>query len=87
VRTPSCSHPHPRRHPGPRLAARVLAFEGVELPVGALDTTLYRDDLRLKRPRALESTDVPPRRRRRALVVLVDDVLFSGRTVRAASTP
>jgi pyrimidine operon attenuation protein / uracil phosphoribosyltransferase len=67
-----------------RLAARVQAFEGVALPVGALDTTLYRDDLRLKGPRALEATDLPPGGVDGRLVVLVDDVLFSGRTVRAA---
>jgi pyrimidine operon attenuation protein/uracil phosphoribosyltransferase len=67
-----------------RLAARVHAFEGVAVPVGALDTTLYRDDLRLKSPRALEPTDLPPGGVDGRLVVLVDDVLFSGRTVRAA---
>ncbi|HWG94429.1 MAG TPA: bifunctional pyr operon transcriptional regulator/uracil phosphoribosyltransferase PyrR [Mycobacteriales bacterium] len=67
-----------------RLAARVQAFEGVELPVGALDTTLYRDDLRMKRPRALEATELPAGGVDGRLVVLVDDVLFSGRTVRAA---
>jgi pyrimidine operon attenuation protein / uracil phosphoribosyltransferase len=67
-----------------RLAARVQAFEGVELPVGSLDTTLYRDDLRLKSPRAREATDLPAGGVDGKLVVLVDDVLFSGRTVRAA---
>ena len=67
-----------------RLAARVQAFEGVALPTGSLDITLYRDDLRLKRARALEPTDVPPGGVDGRLVVLVDDVLFSGRTVRAA---
>ncbi|HWH27629.1 MAG TPA: bifunctional pyr operon transcriptional regulator/uracil phosphoribosyltransferase PyrR [Mycobacteriales bacterium] len=67
-----------------RLAARVHAFEGVELPVGSLDTTLYRDDLRLKSPRALEATDLPAGGVDDRLVVLVDDVLFSGRTIRAA---
>jgi len=67
-----------------RLAARVHAFEDVVLPVGSLDTTLYRDDLRLKSPRALEATDLPPGGVDGRLVVLVDDVLFSGRTVRAA---
>jgi pyrimidine operon attenuation protein/uracil phosphoribosyltransferase len=67
-----------------RLAARVLAFEGVTLPTGSLDITLYRDDLRLKSPRALEETDVPVDGVDDKLVVLVDDVLFSGRTVRAA---
>jgi pyrimidine operon attenuation protein/uracil phosphoribosyltransferase len=67
-----------------RLAARVEAFEGVAVPTGTLDTTLYRDDLRLKSPRALEQTDLPPGGVDGRLVVLVDDVLFSGRTIRAA---
>ncbi len=67
-----------------RLAARVNAFAGLSVPSGSLDITLYRDDLRLKSPRALESTDVPAGGVDGALVVLVDDVLFSGRSVRAA---
>ena len=67
-----------------RLAARIAAFEGLTVPTGSLDVTLYRDDLRLKSPRALEETDVPPDGVDGRLVVLVDDVLFSGRTVRAA---
>ncbi len=67
-----------------RLAARVQAFEGVQIPTGSLDITLYRDDLRLKSPRALEETDVPAEGVDGRLVVLVDDVLFSGRSVRAA---
>jgi pyrimidine operon attenuation protein/uracil phosphoribosyltransferase len=67
-----------------RLAARIHAFEGLRVPTGSLDTTLYRDDLRLKSPRALEATDVPDDGIDGKLVVLVDDVLFSGRTVRAA---
>jgi pyrimidine operon attenuation protein/uracil phosphoribosyltransferase len=67
-----------------RLASRVHAFEGVEVPTGSLDITLYRDDLRLKSPRALEETDVPVEGIDDKLVVLVDDVLFSGRSVRAA---
>jgi len=67
-----------------RLAARISAFEGLEVPTGSLDTTLYRDDLRLKSPRALEETDLPTGGVDGRLVVLVDDVLFSGRTVRAA---
>ena len=67
-----------------RLAARVEAFEGRTVPTGSLDVTLYRDDLRLKSPRALEPTAVPPGGVDGRLVVLVDDVLFSGRTVRAA---
>ena len=67
-----------------RLAARVHAFEGVAIPTGSLDITLYRDDLRLKSPRALEETEVPADGIDGKLVVLVDDVLFSGRSVRAA---
>jgi pyrimidine operon attenuation protein/uracil phosphoribosyltransferase len=67
-----------------RLAARVEAFEGRQVPTGSLDTTLYRDDLRLKGPRPLEATSVPADGVDGKLVVLVDDVLFSGRTVRAA---
>ena len=67
-----------------RLAARIEAFEGVPVPTGSLDITLYRDDLRLKRARALEETEVPGDGIDGKLVVLVDDVLFSGRTIRAA---
>jgi pyrimidine operon attenuation protein/uracil phosphoribosyltransferase len=67
-----------------RLASRIEAFEGRRVPTGSLDITLYRDDLRLKSPRALEETEVPPDGIDGKLVVLVDDVLFSGRTVRAA---
>jgi pyrimidine operon attenuation protein/uracil phosphoribosyltransferase len=66
-----------------RLAARIRAVEGLEVPVGSLDITMYRDDLRLRLPRALEATDVPGGVDHK-LVVLVDDVLFTGRTVRAA---
>ena len=67
-----------------RLAARIEAFEGVAVPTGSLDITLYRDDLRLKSPRTLEQTELPPGGIDGKLVVLVDDVLFSGRTIRAA---
>jgi pyrimidine operon attenuation protein/uracil phosphoribosyltransferase len=67
-----------------RLAARILAFEGVAVPVGALDVTLYRDDLRLRGARAIGPTDVPSGGIDGQGVILVDDVLFSGRTIRAA---
>jgi len=67
-----------------RLAGRIHAFEGVDVPVGALDITLYRDDLRLHATRALGKTDVPGGGIDGRRVILVDDVLFSGRTVRAA---
>jgi pyrimidine operon attenuation protein/uracil phosphoribosyltransferase len=67
-----------------RLAARINTFEGIEVPVGVLDVTLHRDDLRLRGVRALEPTVEPPGGVDGKLVVLVDDVLYSGRTVRAA---
>jgi pyrimidine operon attenuation protein/uracil phosphoribosyltransferase len=67
-----------------RLAARIRAFTGIEVPVGSLDVTLYRDDLRLRGVRPLEPTAEPAGGVDGTLVVLVDDVLFSGRTVRAA---
>jgi pyrimidine operon attenuation protein / uracil phosphoribosyltransferase len=67
-----------------RLAARIAAVEGRAVPVGSLDVTMYRDDLRLRPARALEHTDVPPEGIDGRRVVLVDDVLFSGRTIRAA---
>jgi pyrimidine operon attenuation protein/uracil phosphoribosyltransferase len=67
-----------------RIAARIAEIEAVDVPVGALDTTMYRDDLRLRGVRALEPTDIPVDGVDDRTVVLVDDVLFSGRTVRAA---
>ena len=67
-----------------RLAARIKEFEGLDLPVGQLDATMYRDDLRLRGVRPLEATEVPGGGVDDRVVVLVDDVLFSGRTVRAA---
>ncbi|MGH3614354.1 MAG: bifunctional pyr operon transcriptional regulator/uracil phosphoribosyltransferase PyrR [Pseudonocardia sp.] len=67
-----------------RLAAAIAEFEGAAPAVGAVDPTLYRDDLRRRPARALEDTAVPDGGLDDKLVVLVDDVLFSGRTVRAA---
>src|SRR6476620_4755960 len=67
-----------------RLAARIEAFSGTTVDVGTVDITLYRDDLRLRGVRALESTVLPDAGIDGRLVVLVDDVLFSGRSVRAA---
>ena len=57
---------------------------GTTCPVGSLDVTMYRDDLRLKPARALLPTEIPPGGIDDKVVVLVDDVLFSGRTIRAA---
>ncbi len=67
-----------------RLAERLHAFSGLEVPSGSLDITLYRDDLQLKSPRALGATELPAGGIDDRLVVLVDDVLFSGRSIRAA---
>jgi pyrimidine operon attenuation protein/uracil phosphoribosyltransferase len=67
-----------------RLAARIEAFTGTTVDVGTADITLYRDDLRLRGVRALEPTVLPDGGIDDRLVVLVDDVLFSGRSVRAA---
>jgi pyrimidine operon attenuation protein/uracil phosphoribosyltransferase len=67
-----------------RLAANIAEFSGVEVPHGALDITLYRDDLMTKPPRPLETTSIPAGGIDDALVILVDDVLYSGRSVRSA---
>ncbi len=67
-----------------RLAARIESFAGVAVDVGTVDITLYRDDLRRLGVRALEPTVLPDRGIDDRLVVLVDDVLYSGRSVRAA---
>ncbi len=67
-----------------RIAARIQAAEGRPVPVGSLDVTMYRDDLALHPARALGPTEIPSDGIDGRTVVLVDDVLFSGRTVRAA---
>lgn len=68
-----------------RIAERITSIEpGARVPVGSLDVTMYRDDLRLRPARALEHTEVPSDGVDDKVVVLVDDVLFHGRTIRAA---
>jgi pyrimidine operon attenuation protein/uracil phosphoribosyltransferase len=67
-----------------RLADRIADVEGAEVPHGSLDITMYRDDLRLKPARGLGRTDLPAAGIDGVVVVLVDDVLYSGRTIRAA---
>ncbi len=66
-----------------RLAEQMTRVSGRDVPTGILDVTLYRDDLAGQPTRATGRTDVPVDLDG-ATVVLVDDVLFSGRTVRAA---
>ncbi len=66
-----------------RLATVMDEVEGVRVPVGALDVTMYRDDLRRQPTRAVGHTHLPVEVDD-STVVLVDDVLYSGRTVRAA---
>jgi len=67
-----------------RLADRAAEFEDRTVPWGSLDVTMYRDDLRLRPARALGRTELPPAGIDGKTVVIVDDVLYSGRTVRAA---
>jgi pyrimidine operon attenuation protein/uracil phosphoribosyltransferase len=67
-----------------RIAARLADIEGTQVPVGALDITLYRDDLGLRGDAPLlRGTDIPFPVAGKTLV-LVDDVLYTGRTIRAA---
>ncbi len=68
-----------------RIATRIGDIEpGSQPPVGSLDITMYRDDLRLRPARALGRTTLPSDGIDGRTVVLVDDVLFSGRSIRAA---
>ena len=67
-----------------RLAANIEDFEGLEIPVGALDISFYRDDLSSLNPQpAVQHTDIPVNIDEQS-VVLVDDVLYTGRSTRAA---
>jgi len=67
-----------------RLATNIGEYSGIDVARGALDITLYRDDLMQKPPRPLEATSIPSGGIDDALVILVDDVLYSGRSVRSA---
>lgn len=65
------------------LAQQIQQLEGVAVEVGSLDITFYRDDLDKIKVRTPERTNVPADLNRK-IVILVDDVIYSGRTIRAA---
>jgi pyrimidine operon attenuation protein/uracil phosphoribosyltransferase len=67
-----------------RISERIAAVEGAPVRTGSLDVTMYRDDLRHQPTRRAHKTDLPADGIDGKVVVLVDDVLFSGRTIRAA---
>ncbi|MGQ0845507.1 MAG: bifunctional pyr operon transcriptional regulator/uracil phosphoribosyltransferase PyrR [Sporichthyaceae bacterium] len=67
-----------------RLAERIAEVEAGEVPFGSLDVTMYRDDIALRPARSPSPTEVPSSGVDGHIVVLVDDVLMSGRTIRAA---
>ena len=71
-------------HLAKRIAEIITKIENAPIQVGTLDITLHRDDLRLRPPRALMPTTIPSLGVEDRNVILVDDVLFSGRTISAA---
>ena len=71
-------------HLAQRIASIMSSIEATSIPVGTLDITLHRDDLRMRPPRLLMPTSIPTNGIEGRDVVLIDDVLFSGRTIRAA---
>ncbi|MCS7203227.1 MAG: bifunctional pyr operon transcriptional regulator/uracil phosphoribosyltransferase PyrR [Thermodesulfovibrio sp.] len=67
-----------------RIAKKIKETEGIEVPVGVLDISFYRDDVSLSnKPRDIKPTNIPFSIDKKR-IVLVDDVLFTGRSVRAA---
>jgi pyrimidine operon attenuation protein/uracil phosphoribosyltransferase len=71
-------------HLAHRLVKRIQSIEGVQVPIGELDITLYRDDLALRKDQPVLRRTTVPFDMTDKVVVLVDDVLFTGRTIRAA---
>ena len=71
-------------HLAKRLQVKICDIEGVELPTGFMDITMYRDDwTRISHHPTVQKTDIPFSLNEKQ-VILVDDVLFTGRTIRAA---
>lgn len=67
-----------------RLAGKIKGIEGIEVPVGSLDITMYRDDLATRKSQPIpQTTDIAFDIKEKA-IVLVDDVIYTGRTIRAA---
>ena len=71
-------------HLASRISSMITSIEGTEVPTGTLDITLFRDDLRIRPPRAIMPTKIPSSGIEGKDVILIDDVLFSGRTIRSA---
>jgi len=70
-------------HLAQRLARKIGETEGVEIPVGSLDISFYRDDIKIRRQPAVSRTEIPCGVDGKK-IVLVDDVFFTGRSIRAA---
>lgn len=67
-----------------RLVGYIELFEGIKLPLGEIDITKYRDDITLEMKEVIVNQSTVPMTLNRKTVILVDDVLYTGRTVRAA---
>jgi pyrimidine operon attenuation protein/uracil phosphoribosyltransferase len=67
-----------------RISDYIYSIEKVDIPVGVLDITLYRDDLKEKQPQAIVVKTEIPFQVAEKKILLVDDVLYTGRTIRAA---
>lgn len=71
-------------HLAKRIASKIREVESINLPFGSLDISLYRDDINMNKPRpVLRRTDIPFDISGKR-IILVDDVLFTGRSIRSA---
>ncbi len=71
-------------HLARRIASKIAAIEGVTVPVGSLDISLYRDDISLRKKHPVVRKTEIPFDISEKVIVLVDDVLFTGRSIRSA---